>query len=59
MGMRLPSCCRFYPMTENQTAMNGFLVNVLFIMMASIGVTQLCTSSFPTYTRFAEINSIF
>lgn len=39
--------------------MNGFLVNVLFLIMASIGVTQLCVSSFPLYTRFTEIYSIF
>lgn len=59
MGMRIPLCCRFYPMTENQTAMNGFLVNVLFLVLASVGVIQLCVSSFPTYTRFSEVNSIY
>lgn len=35
------------------------MINVLFLILASVGVIQLCLSSFPTYTRMAEINTIF
>ena len=35
--------------------MNSFLFNVILMLIASVGVIQLCISSFPTYTRNTEI----
>lgn len=58
-GIRLPFCCRFHPMKENETWMNSFLFNVILLSIASVGVIQLCISSFPTYTRNTEIYMIF
>lgn len=39
--------------------MNSFLFNVILLCIASVGVIQLCISSFPTYTRNTEIYMIF
>ena len=39
--------------------MNSFLFNVILLCIASVGITQLCISSFPTYTRNTEIYMIF
>lgn len=58
-GIRIPCCCRFHPMKENETWMNSFLFNVILLMIASAGVIQLCIGSFPTYTRNTEIYMIF
>lgn len=38
--------------------MNSFLFNVILMLIASVGVIQLCISSFPTYTRNTEIYAI-
>jgi hypothetical protein len=38
--------------------MNSFLFNVILMLIASVGVIQLCISSFPTYTRNTEIYMI-
>jgi hypothetical protein len=38
--------------------MNSFLFNVIVMLIASVGVIQLCISSFPTYTRNTEIYMI-
>lgn len=54
-GMRIPCCCRFHPMKENETWMNSFLFNIILMLIASVGVIQLCISSFPTYTRNTDI----
>lgn len=45
-------------MKENETWMNSFLFNVIVLLIASVGVIQLCISSFPTYTRNTEIYMI-
>jgi LMBR1 domain-containing protein 1 len=58
-GIRIPCCCRFHPMKQNETWMNSFLFNVILLLIASAGVIQLCISSFPTYTRNSEIYMIF
>jgi LMBR1 domain-containing protein 1 len=39
--------------------MNSFLFNVILLLIASVGVIQLCISSFPTYTRNSDIYMIF
>lgn len=39
--------------------MNSFMFNVILLLIASVGVIQLCISSFPTYTRNTEIYLIF
>lgn len=39
--------------------MNSFLFNVILLLIASVGVIQLCISSFPTYTRNTDIYMIF
>lgn len=39
--------------------MNSFLFNVILLLIASVGVIQLCISSFPTYTRNTEIYLLF
>lgn len=57
-GVRIPCLCRFHPMKENETWMNSFLFNVILMLIASVGVIQLCISSFPTYTRNTEIYMI-
>lgn len=46
-------------MKENETWMNSFLFNVIVLLIASVGVIQLCISSFQTYTVNAEIYMIF
>ena len=38
--------------------MNSFMFNVILLLIASVGVIQLCISSFPTYTRNTEIYTI-
>lgn len=58
-GIRIPCCCRFHPMKENETWMNSFLFNVILMLIASVGVVQLCISSFPSYTTNTEIYMIF
>lgn len=58
-GIRIPLCCRFHPMKENETWMNSFLFNVILLLIASVGVIQLCIASFPTYTRNSDIYMIF
>lgn len=35
--------------------MNSFLFNIILMLIASVGVIQLCISSFPTYTRNTDI----
>jgi LMBR1 domain-containing protein 1 len=57
-GMRLPGLCRFHPMREGETWLNSFLFNVILMLVASVGVVELCISSFPTYTRQTEIYAI-
>lgn len=54
-GMRIPGCCRFHPMKEGETWMNSFLFNIILMLISSVGVIQLCISSFPTYTRNTDI----
>lgn len=39
--------------------MNSFLFNVILLLISSVGIIQLCISSFPTYTRNTEIYMIF
>lgn len=39
--------------------MNSFLFNIILLLIASVGIIQLCISSFPTYTRNSEIYMIF
>lgn len=39
--------------------MNSFLFNVILLLIASVGVIQLCISSFPSYTRNTDIYMIF
>ncbi len=58
-GIRIPFCCRFHPMIQNETWMNTFLFNVILLLIASVGVIQLCISCFPIYTRNTEIYTIF
>lgn len=58
-GIRIPCCCRFHPMKENETWMNSFLFNIILMLISSVGVVQLCISSFPTFTANTEINMIF
>ena len=54
-GIRIPFCCQFHPMKENETWINSFLFNIILMLIASVGVMELCISSFPTYTRNTEI----
>ena len=42
-------------MKENETWINSFLFNIILMLIASVGVMELCISSFPTYTRNTEI----
>lgn len=58
-GIRVPCCCRLHPMKENETWMNSFLFNVILMLIASVGVVQLCVSSFPSYTNNTEVYMIF
>lgn len=39
--------------------MNSFLFNVILMLIASVGVAQLCISSFPSYASNTEIYMIF
>ena len=38
--------------------MNSFLFNVILMLISSVGIAQLCISSFPAYTANTEINMI-
>lgn len=55
----LPSCCKFHPMIPNGTWMNSFLFNVILVLIAAAGVTQLAASCFPTYVRNTAIYTMF
>lgn len=58
-GMQIPFLCRFHPLKEKETWLNSFLFNVILLIIASVGITQLCVSCFPLYTRNTEIYTIF
>lgn len=58
-GIRIPMIVRFYPMKPNETWMNSFLFNIIMILLASVGITQLATSCFTTYTRNTAIYNMF
>jgi len=58
-GIRLPFCCKFHPMIAGETWMNSFLFNVILLLIASVGVIQLCIACFPIYTRNTDIFVIF
>jgi LMBR1 domain-containing protein 1 len=58
-GIRIPGIIRFYPMKPNETWMNSFLFNIIMLLIASTGITQLATSCFPTYTRNTAIYNMY
>lgn len=58
-GIRIPLVVRFYPMKKNETWMNSFLFNIIMLLIASVGITQLATGCFPTYTRNTAIYNMF
>lgn len=58
-GLRIPLIVRFYPMKPNETWMNSFLFNIILLLLASVGITQLATGCFPTYTRNTAIYNMF
>lgn len=39
--------------------MNSFLFNIIMMLIASTGVTQLATGCFPTYTRNTAIYNMY
>ena len=58
-GIRIPLIIRFYPMKPNETWLNTFLFNIIMLLIASTGVTQLATGCFPTYTRNTAIYNMY
>lgn len=58
-GIRIPMVIRFYPMKPNETWMNSFLFNIIMLLIASTGITQLATGCFPTYTRNTAIYNMY
>lgn len=39
--------------------MNSFLFNVILLLIASVGITQLAASCFPSYSRNTQIYNMF